>query len=409
MAHSQCLILTQLTLLKITGLWPARIKQLEPKKIVHIIFIVHSILMLVLSFYHTKMKVHAALNSSKSTKSLTTDFVSISQTVAEFLTKLTIWEIAIFRYSTISQYFLSSGQRCLNTSHLFLTLFVTGVHQGIILWSTYWAAKFYFSNMPFTLFFFKDITFTGTDAETHFYAAVDVIIFGLKSFHILTAFILGHCVALSEELQEIVKILTKEISGEHIYQEKENILKVLKTKYTIICNLCSSVDHTFRYYIMFLTVSLGIGIFSSIYFQSIVTCLDQNKANFYVYLFLQFLSFFYLCLGGSLIHDSVSTCGLQVLFCRYSCVAQFPARKHLTQKDFFCESHVFDRNNTLRTHGQFKSESCALKCFSVRKSGPTVCGGLSTNEQKAVTCNSNALGDRSAVSVKTQQEERSHS
>ncbi len=304
MVHSQFLVLPQLVLLRIFGVWPARIKQLEQRNITSIIVTTYSIILLMLSLYQAFMKTYISVTTSTS---LVYDISALSPAVIDFLTKITICQIAIFRYSAFQKCSLGVFDRCLNKSHVFLTLFVTSVQVGLVLWVAYCLAKYYFSNLTPTLHHYQSGGLTGSNVEAYCLIAVQIVLATFRSTYFPTTLILGHCLAMSEGFEEIKNTLAQETESNKIYSESKNSLQTVKKKYITLCNLSSKLDNTFAYYITFLTLSLGVEIFSSVYFHSTMSCMNQGMTIYFLYLLLQFLAFFCPCLGGSLIHDAVST------------------------------------------------------------------------------------------------------
>ncbi len=222
MGHSQQLVLAPLVLLQICGVWPAKIGSFEERKFVHLIVIIYSIVVMLLSLYNAVVPVRIALFSTRFNSGvLLSNILLASSIIIDFLAKALIWYTAIFKYSAMKNCVESVKQGFSNSKFLvFIVAVAAGAQQGIVLCIAYLFTAMAIPNLQVLLLLYKSHTFTQTDTEAFLYFVAGSIANVLKSAHIPTALILGHCIGIVRELRAVNKILIQERKSDELYIEE---------------------------------------------------------------------------------------------------------------------------------------------------------------------------------------------
>ncbi len=307
MRQSQSLVQPQIILLKLSGVWPEVKGQKEHKTWLHIVYRIYVILMMLITCFYTVERVKATWE--KGIGNTIADIIFVFYTGSALVIKFSIIHIALYKYRNLLKSAFKLHPQSGDKKYLFWLSFLATVFQeGITLCYAYFYTKRIFSNLQFGVDLNIAVTFTGTATEVYIFLAAELTIFLFGTQNIVTALILGHCLEISRKLGEVRANLKNATKNGEIYSEEGKQIHLSKTQYIDICDISSVLDQVFGGYMILTTIAVSVGLFSTIYLRPTFTCLFGDHSVYYLLLVQNFLAFFYLCLGGSLMHSEVSWC-----------------------------------------------------------------------------------------------------
>ena len=291
------LVSLQIYCLILFGVWPLWKRPFMKFKIKNIIVVVYNLLFTLLWTWYCVQNIRYRILDDNDVLGLSFIIVFF-QSICEFLLKISIVHISIWKYDKLLQSLLSLRKfRDDNKRLIIILLLITLLYVSFQLLFTLWWLSMLINDNILQLIFVD-----ATDVEKYISAASLVLYTYPNINFIPLIIILGLSLVVQDEFRNLQTQLSKATASKEIYNI-ENIFHTLKLKFEKICDVVICIDETFRYYIAMCSVNVGVFLFVAIYNKA-SSCYPTT--TFAATMTLNILSVLTLCIGGTLVNKVVS-------------------------------------------------------------------------------------------------------
>ena len=294
------LVSLQIYYLILFGVWPLWKRPFKKYKIKNITVAVYNLLLILLWTLYCIQNIRYRILDDSDVLGLSFIIVFL-QSICEFILKLSIVHISIWKYDKLLQSLLSLRKfRVDNKRLIIILLLITLLFVSFqLVFTSWWLSMLINDNM-------LQIFVNATDVEKYISAASLVLYTYPNINFIPLIIILGFSLAVQDEFRNLQTQLSKATASKEIYNI-ENIFHILKLKFEKICDVVICIDETFRHYIAMCSVNVGVFLFVAIYNKT-SSCFPT--ATFVATMTLNALSVLTLYISGTLVNKAVSkVCG----------------------------------------------------------------------------------------------------